>query len=121
MEKLSAILFELEHELIDQEVTSSADRLNTLLADDFIEYGSSGVIFDKKTVIDSLTNEPSSSYEIYDFEVIFLSDDFAQTRFKTDRTDTAGSKLTSLRSSVWKKRGDMWQMFFHQGTPIKTS
>jgi hypothetical protein len=31
-------------------------------------------------------------------------------------TDEAGSRA-ALRSSIWKRDGDRWQMLFHQGTP----
>lgn len=119
MENLKDTLYQLECELINQAVRSSADKLDELLADQFIEYGSSGRIYDKKITMDSLTNEPSPTYKIYDFEILSFSDDFIQTRFKTDRTNLDGSNLTSLRSSIWRKKDGKWQMFFHQGTPVK--
>ena len=120
MEDLKETLQKLETELITQSVRSSADNLNELLADDFLEYGSSGSIYTKEITMDSLTNEPSPSYEIYDFEVVSFSDDFAQTRFKTDRVNLDGTTLTSLRSSIWRKYNGKWQMLFHQGTPVKS-
>ncbi len=118
MEDLKDTLYNLETELVTQAVRSSADKLNQLLADDLVEYGSSGGIYDKKITIDSLTNEPSPSYTMYDFEVVSLSDNLAQTRFKTDRTKPDGTQLTSLRNSLWRKQDGKWQMFFHQGTPV---
>ena len=119
MEDLKEMFLKLETELITQSVRSSVDRLNELLANDFIEYGSSGSVYDKKITIDSLTNKPSPAYKIYDLEAALLSDNFAQTRFKTDRINLDGTTLTSLRSSIWRKKDDMWQMYFHQGTPAK--
>lgn len=117
MNELRDTLYKLELSLVSQDNRSSAEKLNELLADDFIEYGSSGSIYNKEITIKSLTGAPSPTYEVSDFEVVSLSEIFAQTRFKTIRTNLDGTKLTSLRSSIWKKTGKNWQMYFHQGTP----
>lgn len=119
MENLREVLYVLETELITHSARSSAERLNELLADDFIEYGSSGGIYDKKITMDSLTNEPSPPYKIYDFEVVSVTDDFAQTRFKTDQVNPGGTTIKSLRSSLWRKHDGKWQICFHQGTLAK--
>lgn len=119
MKSLSQTLLELELNLVNQDNRSSAEKLNELLADDFIEYGSSGGIYNKEVTISSLTEGPSPTYEIYDFEVVSLSEDYAQTRFKTNRIDLDGTELTSLRSSIWRLTNDKWQMCFHQGTPAR--
>lgn len=119
MNELKDTLYQLELSLVNQDNRSSAEKLNELLADDFIEYGSSGSIYNKEITISSLTSAPSPTYTIYDFEIVQLSDTCAQTRFKTDRINLDGTKLTSLRSSIWKKTNSKWQMFFHQGTPIR--
>ncbi|MEN9649457.1 MAG: hypothetical protein RL094_424 [Candidatus Parcubacteria bacterium] len=119
MNELKDTLYQLELSLVNQDNRSSAEKLNKLLADDFIEYGSSGLIYNKEITINSLTSAPSPTYKIYDFEIISLSETFAQTRFKTDRINLDGTRLTSLRSSIWKKTGNDWQMYFHQGTPVK--
>lgn len=119
MNELKEILYQLEVSLVNQDNRSSAEKLNELLADDFIEYGSSGSVYNKEITMSSLTSAPSPTYKIYDFEVCCLSETFAQTRYKTDRINIDGTKLTSLRSSIWKKTGKNWQMYFHQGTPSK--
>jgi hypothetical protein len=49
-----ALLRGLEEELLKPEVRRSADRLSHLLADEFVEFGSSGRIFDKRQIIESL-------------------------------------------------------------------
>lgn len=119
MEQLKDIILELETTLVNQDTRLSAEKLNLLLADDFIEYGSSGGIYDKKITIESLTAGDGMIYKIYDFEIVQLSEDLIQSRFKTDRTNPDGSNLSSLRSSIWKNNNGNWQMWFHQGTPIK--
>ena len=58
-------------------------------------------------------------YEVSDFEAKELSENFVLTTFKTKRTINNADIVVSLRSSLWKKTGGNWQMFFHQGTPTK--
>jgi hypothetical protein len=48
------IVCDLEEDLLKPEVRRSAERVNCLLADDFIEFGSSGRIFDKRGIIEAL-------------------------------------------------------------------
>ncbi len=116
--ELKETILNLELSLLTPEVRSSREKLDMLLADDFIEYGSSGLVYDKKITLDSLTGGGKSpSYKLYDFELIPLSDSVVQARYKTDRTNLDGTMLTSLRSSLWKNNDGNWQMFFHQGTP----
>jgi len=119
MNTLTETIHQLEASLLASEVRTSRDKLNRLLADDFVEYGSSGLVYDKKDVLKSLPTAPATTCHLYDFVTIEFSDSLVQTRFKTDRLDPDGTKLTSLRSSLWKKTGDNWRMFFHQGTPVR--
>ena len=118
METIKEIIYELEMSLLTKEVRASVEKLGQLLADDFIEYGSSGLIYDKKATLEKLPKSQSPRYRLYDFEIFVFSDQVVQTRFKTDRTNADGTQTTSLRSSLWKNNNGTWQMFFHQGTPI---
>jgi len=119
MKNLKEIIYKLETDLINPEVRSSLTRLNELLADDFIEYGSSGLIYSKSIILERLPQETSPIYNIYDFDIISLSENIIQSRFKTDRINLDGTKTTSIRTSLWKNSDNKWQIFFHQGTPIK--
>ena len=117
MKNLKDIIYDLELSLVSTETRHSADALDKLLADDFIEFGSKGLTYTKQYTIDSLTSGETYAYELYDFEVFELSDTVVQSRFKTKRTNPDGSTLVSLRSSIWKNNNGNWQMYFHQGTP----
>ncbi len=119
MEKLKEIIYELEKSLLTTEVRMSVEKLDDLIADDFIEYGSSGLIYDKKIILERLPQGNSPSYTLSNFEFIPLSENIVQTRFKTDRINLDKTNMTSLHTSLWRKDNDKWQMFFHQGTPIK--
>lgn len=112
-------IYQLEMSLLKPEIRSSFDKLNILIADDFIEFGSSGSVYNKKEILDKLPNSTEKTeYTVSDFNICILSDNIIQTTFKTDRTINSTEKLISLRSSIWRKVNGGWQMFFHQGTPI---
>src|SRR5262245_37492112 len=53
------ILRDLEEELLQPEVRKSADRVGSLVADERIEFGSSGGAFDKAHIIEALRHEAS--------------------------------------------------------------
>jgi hypothetical protein len=66
---------QLEERLLNSEVRSSGDELSRLLADDFIEFGSSGAIYNKQQIIGSLAREQLMEWSIADFSVRVLADD----------------------------------------------
>ncbi len=105
----------LEARLLDPEVRASASQLSTLLADDFVEFGSSGRVYDKNAIVAALATETSRAREMLDFRVTMLGPDSA---LATYRVETASS--ASLRSSTWIRRDGRWQLRFHQGTTAPT-
>jgi len=120
MNEFTQKFYNLEALLLQPEVRSSREKLDTLLADDFMEFGSSGAIYKKSDTLQNLTTTTDKVvYEMSNFDAKELSDNFVLTTFRTKRTINDFDVVNSLRSSLWKKTGDTWQMFFHQGTPIK--
>jgi hypothetical protein len=120
MNDIEKTFYELELFLLKPEVRSSADRLNELLAEDFIEYGSSGLVYYKQDTLQNLTASTDKVvFVVSDFKAKELSENFVLTTFKTEKTINDTDVMVSLRSSIWKKNEGNWQMFFHQGTPIK--
>lgn len=120
MNELTQQFYILETLLLKPEVRSSRIELDKLLADDFMEFGSSGSMYRKSDTLESLTTTTDKVvYEVSDFGAKELSEDFVLTTFKTKRTINDTDIVISLRSSIWKKTEGNWQMFFHQGTPIK--
>ncbi len=118
MEELKELIYKLETDLVKPEIRTSVEKINELIADDFIEYGSSGLVYDKAIILERLPRDNSPTYTLFDFELIILSEDIVQTRFKTNRVNFDGTKMSALHSSLWRKTNEKWQMFFHQGTPI---
>lgn len=114
--KIFEEIIELEKMLLNPSIRRTPSELDKLLSDDFIEFGSSGKIYDKKIVIERLLVENPIDIDATDFVATQLSMDVIQLRFKTQSRRKGGTVSSSLRSSIWKKVDSSWQMIFHQGT-----
>lgn len=113
----------LEEALHRPEVRHSRDALEALLAAKFVEFGASGAIYNRATIIDLLIQEDGSSNDdlrTTNYVLTSISYDAVLLTYESERTQNDGSKRHVLRSSIWKRNGDRWQMLFHQGT-IKRS
>ncbi len=115
---IKEILLALEHELLSSQVRASHARLDELLADAFVEFGSSGRIYDKQSMIHALTQAASmENYQVDDFAVVTESEDTALVTYSCKIRSAGGDLVrTSNRSSLWKLLDGHWQMVFHQGT-----
>ncbi len=108
----------LEERLLEPEVRRSVKELEILLADDFIEFGSSGRIYNKQQVIDGLLISPTVQITIMDFEIKLLALGVVLATYRVIKRNNQGGETNySLRSSIWKLHEGRWQMVFHQGTP----
>jgi hypothetical protein len=118
-ERAASQLRRLEQSLLDSAVRHDGDRLRQLLADDFLEFGSSGRIWTRKSIIDLLASETNfRPPAIEEFQCTWLSDKVALVTYRTVRTDPKSGEqvCSSLRSSIWTRQEGEWRMRFHQGT-----
>lgn len=108
----------LEQSLLEPAVRRDGDRLRQLLAEDFLEFGSSGRVWTRKAIIDLLAAETGFlAPEIEDFQCSMIGGKVALVTYRTVRVDAgSGERLCSLRSSVWVRQDGVWRMRFHQGT-----
>jgi hypothetical protein len=117
---LDAQLRHLEEQLLQPEVRASTERVAALLADDFVEFGSSGHVFGKKQIVEALRKEIPTKRSLSQFASTMLSDNIALVTYRATRTAKAGEKtVTTLLSSIWRLSNGQWQMVFHQGTLTK--
>tara|TARA_Y100000588_G_C14069674_1_gene845235 strand:- start:52 stop:921 length:870 start_codon:yes stop_codon:yes gene_type:complete len=111
--QLERLIFKKEDSLLNRQTRGSAHHLSNTLADDFMEFGSSGKIHLKDDVINWLSQEISFDYEIMDFKVQILSENTVLSTYRIRLNNRF-----SLRSSVWVLKDLGWQLKFHQGTTI---
>lgn len=116
---LAAQLLALETALQSQAVRADSARLAELLADEFVEFGSSGNLWTRAATLADLPEEQFCLRSISRFQVQQLADDVAFATYHCLRHASATLPAgASWRSSLWKWRAGRWQMAFHQGTPI---
>jgi len=100
--------------MLDPDVRSDPGRVRDLLHDDFLEFGSTGRVYNKKVLLDMLKHERPSTVVIRDFAVRQLAPDTALVTYRT----VGQSGQEARRSSVWIRQDGVWRMAFHQGTRI---
>ncbi|MEH2215956.1 MAG: DUF4440 domain-containing protein [Nostoc sp.] len=119
-----SLLRELEERLLQADVRKSAKDVMDLLADEFIEFGSSGRVFNKQQIIDSLQNEPIAPVtqrSITEFKTLVLATGVILVTYHIVRYLSGEQPVNSLRSSIWKFNNDRWKIIFHQGTLVRES
>ncbi len=115
-----AFFRQLEERLLQSDVRKSTQEVADLLADDFIEFGSSGCIFNKQQVIEALQQVTPAQRSLREFKALVLDPDIVLVTYQVVQYSGSDDESTySLRSSIWKLIDDRWQMVFHQGTPTK--
>lgn len=109
---------ELEHSLLDPATRADSQRVAALLADDFLEFGSSGRVWTRDSVIEGLAAESSQPHDepaVSDLTVKQLADTVALVTYRVSRSS---DDRRTLRSSIWQREDDRWRMVFHQGTIV---
>jgi hypothetical protein len=111
-------LLSLEEDLLQPVTRKDAGKLASLLSEDFVEFGSSGRVFDKSSVIATLGDEVPVHSTISQFKASPLGQDTVLVTYRVARCgEPTGTRVDSLRSSVRKHVNGAWRLTFHQGTP----
>jgi len=118
-EPLQELLHRFETCLHKSDLRRSPEKLDHILHDRFVEFGSSGRVYDKDSMIAELAEEPTTDISISEFKTLALGAEIVLVTYRATISE-AGDKSakSSLRSSIWKLNDGNWQMIFHQGTPI---
>lgn len=123
-EGLAAHLRALEESLLEPEVRNDPSRVQALLTEDFREFGSSGRVFPRESLLALLAQEAASAkteprpeLTLTDFSCERLGDAVALVTYTSHRLRGGEVETSALRSSVWvQERDGFWRMCFHQGT-----
>ncbi|MDF1645526.1 MAG: DUF4440 domain-containing protein [Legionellaceae bacterium] len=106
----------LEVQLLLNDMRKDESFLDSVLSEDFIEYGQSGKVYSKKDVIEHLKTESiHRSLEATNLKTRVLAEDIFQVTY----VSIIDTNSKALRSSIWKRFESGWKMVFHQGTPLK--
>jgi len=119
IESIEKHILQLENDLLKSEIRKSPQKINEILADDFIEFSSSGNKYNYKNgdVFQEQNNNQELFWQIMNFKIKQLSDDCILAMYKVIKHNESNeNKKYSLRSSIWKCYDGKWKMFFHQGT-----
>ena len=109
----------LEEALHRPDIRRSRETVDALLAEGFVEFGSSGTVYHRAETMDLLAEEEDvddNIPETSDYVLTQISPDAVLLTYRTMRQGSDGSERHVLRSSIWKHDGERWQMLFHQGT-----
>lgn len=111
-------LIKQETQLLDR--VESLDVLSDLIDDEFVEIGSSALIYDKAEVVRWMTSGDQSVRTDAAFKARQLSKDIILlTYISSIQSLPASENKQAMRSSIWRLRNERWRMIFHQGTPLK--
>lgn len=112
-ETLALHLRELEESLLMPDIRKS-NRLFELLADEFVEFGSSGRVYTKADLVAVLQAEQPMTQTTSDFWATLLAPDVALLTYRIRLHKTP--PVDTLRSSLWRQMQGQWKMVFHQAT-----
>lgn len=112
-------LLHLEQQLMDPIFRRDRRAVAELLSEDFREFGSSGRIWTRDSILEMLTSEEAfTTPTVEDFQTQQLSLDTYLVTYRTSRPNQDAPPSAALRSSIWTNRSDKWEILFHQGTRL---
>jgi hypothetical protein len=111
-------LLKFELELMDPKRRRDPATIAHLLTEDFLEFGKSGRTFNKTEILAAIAGPAAhqgQTLQVEDFDVRMLASNCALTTY---RISVHAPGISSLRSSIWIRGTNGWQMCFHQGTVV---
>jgi glyoxylase I family protein len=109
----------LEGKLLDPVIRASREELEKLISPEFIEYGSSGLIYNYSGTISYLVANAADTfnYSFVNFKARRLSDDTILALYILEIEKNRRIAISN-RSSVWRWEEGIWRVIFHQGTRV---
>ena len=112
--KLEEQILEYENDFFKKKFCSNMENLNNRIHDDFIEFGKSGKVFNKDSIIEYLINlDDDRDIEIESFEINIMKKDFLVVNYISDEKEI---DKRAVRTSIWINENENWKLYFHQGT-----
>jgi hypothetical protein len=106
---LCAHLQACEQAVLDPALRRDRSRVSALLAEDFLEFGSSGRVWTREQILELLETEDYQPPVMEDFKCAFIADGVALVTYRTVRTDALTSENVSNAAQfvVDKRIGNM--------------
>jgi hypothetical protein len=117
-QELSALLLQLEQRLFEAAIRRNPSAVESLLAEDFREFGISGRIYNRQQVIDELVTESPRHITLSHPVCQQLAEGVVLLNYRSTRTTPFEPAVHANRSSLWVNREGRWQIVFHQGTRV---
>jgi hypothetical protein len=113
-----AEVLKLERELQTAGCRRDRARVSALLAEDFIEVGASGRIWDRPSALELLgaESEDDAVIEVRHLTGRVIGDGFVMAHWDSDR----GGRR-ARRTSLWRREPGGWRLVHHQGTLLTES
>lgn len=106
-----------EESFFSKEFCENEEKLRERIHPDYLEYGLSGKVYRFEEELNYLMNlDKDRPLSITKYTQEYLSDDVILVHYESCEQDTGNC---ALRTSIWKKVGDHWQIYFHQGSKIR--
>lgn len=114
------MLRSLEENLWREETRFDIPYMEHILAEDFIEFGRSGRVYDRTFVLAVKSQPIGAVIPLLNFTVRMLSDSVAHVIYDSHITEQ-DIIIYSHRSSIWSREPDGWKLRFHQATPYESA
>jgi hypothetical protein len=124
---MSALLDQLralEVELHQGATRANRARMNALLHADFTEVGRSGTVWTREATLDEFGSPGAAAaaprIHADQFALQRLGEELALLTYRSAHVAANGAfERLTLRSSIWQRTAQGWQLRFHQGTPAQ--
>jgi hypothetical protein len=102
-----------ELRLLDPVIRADPALSGALLHPDFTEFGASGRIWDRESIVAAMADDPGEPTTAEEMRGFRLAPDVVLLTYRVNRPGRS-----SLRSSIWMVHDGSWVLVFHQGTPV---
>ena len=121
MDELLDLLMRAEVALHQPSTRRDTSQVQAILHESFLEFGRSGISYDRAAILDLLASEESDGRVLaQDFAVTPLGATAALLTYRSASIEVSGeAHRHTLRASIWINTSDGWKLRFHQGTPTE--
>lgn len=110
-------ILKYENDFFVKKFCEEIENLHDRIHDEFIEFGKSGQVFDKSSVIAYLNNlDADRKIDIHSFKIKIIKKDLILANYISYDKEI---EVKALRTSIWIKESSDWKLYFHQGTATK--